>query len=267
MSENLSNKPAKPLHKLKARLKRSGEKRVYSWRMLIVLPAWVSVAFVASNLLIAGLLIALNWIHVSIDSLVRPAIVSTVIATLIYILTIGIAIAGPYLLKRKATTDTADLGLNRLVSWADIGLAPLTFLVYTVVAGVILALATSLFPAFSVDQAQDVGFKAFGSRADNLLAFGTLVILAPLAEETLFRGYLYGKLKKYVPTLVAALVTSLLFGVAHFQWNVGIDVFILSLFLCGLRSLTGSIWAGILVHMIKNGIAYYLIFISPIVGG
>jgi membrane protease YdiL (CAAX protease family) len=267
MSENLSSKPARPLHRLKARLQRPQQKRVYSWPMLFVLPAWVSLAYVFGNALVYLLLIILNSFHVSIESLVRPAIVQTVIATLIYMLTIGIAIAGPYLLKRKATTSLDDLGLNRLLSWVDIGLAPLTFIFYTVAAGVILALVSSAIPGFPVDQTQDVGFKAFGSRADNLLAFGTLVILAPLAEETLFRGYLYGKLKKYVPTLVAALVTSLLFGIAHFQWNVGIDVFILSLFLCGLRSLTGSIWAGVLVHMIKNGIAYYLIFIAPIVGG
>jgi membrane protease YdiL (CAAX protease family) len=100
-----------------------------------------------------------------------------------------------------------------------------------------------------------------------MLAFVTLVVLAPIAEETLFRGYLYGKLKGHVPAIIAAIATSLLFGVAHMQWNVGIDVFILSLVLCGLRSLTGSIWSGILVHMIKNAIAFYFLFINPILGG
>ena len=95
----------------------------------------------------------------------------------------------------------------------------------------------------------------------------TLVIVAPIAEEVLFRGYLYGKLKGYVPAIWAALATSLLFGIAHFQWTVGIDVFILSMFLCGLRSLTGSIWAGILVHILKNALAYYILFINPLLGG
>jgi membrane protease YdiL (CAAX protease family) len=269
MSENSSNNSeSRPLSRLKTRFKRSKkEKRIYNWRMLVILPSWVVVAFVLSNLIIAGVLIVSNWFHVPLDTLVRPAILQTAIATLIYILTIGIAVTGPYLLKRKDKTTSSDLGLDRLVSWADIGLAPLTFLVYTVVVAVVLQIVISLIPAFLSDQAQDVGFKAFGSRSDNLLAFATLVVLAPLAEETLFRGYLFGKLKKYVPSIVAALATSILFGVAHFQWNVGIDVFVLSMFLCGLRSLTGSIWAGILVHMIKNGIAYYILFISPVIGG
>jgi len=267
MSENsLSSKPH-PLHRLKSRLKRPKEKRTYNWRMLIIFPAWVTVAFVASNLLIAGLLILLDWLHMSASSFLRPSILQTAIATLIYILTIGISIAGPYVLSKKFTTTLDDLGLSRLVSWTDIALAPVTFILYTVVVGIVLTVVVSSIPGFPADQAQDTGFKALGSRTDNLLAFMTLVVLAPLAEETLFRGYLYGKLKKYVPGIVAALATSLLFGVAHSQWNVGIDVFILSLFLCGLRSLTGSIWAGVLVHMIKNGIAYYLLFVSPLIGG
>jgi membrane protease YdiL (CAAX protease family) len=101
---------------------------------------------------------------------------------------------------------------------------------------------------------------------DNILAFITLVVIAPFAEELLFRGYLYGKLKSNVPTVVAAITTSLLFGLAHQQLNVGIDVFILSLVLCTLRSLTGSIWAGVLVHIIKNALAYYLLFVAPLMG-
>lgn len=267
--ENSSNSKTtvRPLLRLKNRLRRKHEKRTYNWRMLLLLPAWVTVAFVVSNLLIAGLLIVLNWLHMPADTFLRPAILQTVISTLVYALTISIAIGAPYALKRRYETTLEDLGLTRLVSWVDIGLAPLTFLAYTIVVSLVLAAVVTLFAGFPADQAQDTGFRAFGSRSDNMLAFLTLVVLAPLAEETLFRGYLYGKLKRYVPTIIAALVTSLLFAVAHFQLNVGIDVFVLSMFLCGLRSLTGSIWAGILVHMIKNGIAYYLLFISPLMGG
>jgi membrane protease YdiL (CAAX protease family) len=125
----------------------------------------------------------------------------------------------------------------------------------------------SWVPGFPIDQAQDIGFKVYGSRLDNILAVVTLVIMASVAEEVLFRGYLYGKLKNSVPAIIAALATSLLFAAAHGQLNVAVDVFVLSLILCGLRSLTGSIWAGILVHMIKNAIAYYALFVSPFVGG
>jgi membrane protease YdiL (CAAX protease family) len=50
---------------------------------------------------------------------------------------------------------------------------------------------------------------------------------------------------------------------ASLQWNVAADTFALSLVLCTLRQITGNIWAGVLLHMIKNGIAYYFLFINP----
>jgi membrane protease YdiL (CAAX protease family) len=47
------------------------------------------------------------------------------------------------------------------------------------------------------------------------------------------------------------------------QWAVALDTMVLSLMLCTLREYTGAIWAGVLVHAIKNGLAFYLLFINP----
>lgn len=238
----------------------------WRWPMLALLPLWVLSAFIVSSLALSAIFLLAKWASLPLDSYVRPSVLQTLLAVIVYALTLGIVIAGPYLWKKRPIVPLRILGLTRLPSWTDIGLAPITYFAYVITITTLLAAVTSLFPSFPLDQAQDVGFQAMGSRIDTLLAFLTLVVLSPVAEETLFRGYLYGKLKTYVPTVFAALVTSLLFALVHFQLNVGIDVFVLSLFLCGLRSLTGSIWAGILVHMIKNGIAYYILFVSPFIG-
>jgi membrane protease YdiL (CAAX protease family) len=64
-----------------------------------------------------------------------------------------------------------------------------------------------------------------------------------------------------MPAWLTTLVVSVLFGIAHGQWNVGIDVFALSVSMCVLRELTGSIWAGALVHIIKNLIAFIGVFV------
>ena len=97
------------------------------------------------------------------------------------------------------------------------------------------------------------------------------MIIAPLAEELLFRGYLYGKIRKLAPIWVAVLVSSLAFGVAHLwsgpdtplQWAVMIDTFVLGIMLSLLREYTGAVWASVLVHAIKNGLAFYLLFMNP----
>ena len=64
-----------------------------------------------------------------------------------------------------------------------------------------------------------------------------------------------------MPWWLPATLVSALFGVAHGQWNVGLDVFVLSMVACGLREATGSIWAGIVLHMIKNMVAFMATFV------
>jgi membrane protease YdiL (CAAX protease family) len=98
------------------------------------------------------------------------------------------------------------------------------------------------------------------------MAFIALVILPPVAEELLFRGYLFGHLRTTMGFWTTSLVVSAAFGFIHGQWNVGIDTFILSLFLCYLRETTGSLWASMLLHGIKNGVAYFFLFIAPMIG-
>jgi len=178
------------------------------------------------------------------------------------LLSLIIVLGVPWLLKRRRT-NKQELGLTRLVSWLDIGLAPAGFVVYLVISVLLLALFSTLIPAIDMEQVQQNGFEGIGQRYEYVLAFVTLVIIAPLAEEVLFRGYLYGKLRAKVPLWAAILLTSLLFAAIHGQWNVAIDVFALSVVLCILRDITGSIWSGILLHMLKNGVAFYFLFVSP----
>jgi membrane protease YdiL (CAAX protease family) len=51
------------------------------------------------------------------------------------------------------------------------------------------------------------------------------------------------------------------------QWATALDTFALGIVAGSLRLLSGSIWAGMLLHAIKNGIAYYFLFINPLPPG
>ena len=150
------------------------------------------------------------------------------------------------------------------MSWTDILLAPAGMIVYLILSSLLILLATKIFPWFDVNQAQQTGFSQLSYRYEYIVAFMTLVVIAPVAEEVIFRGYLFGKLRKFVPFWVAAIVTSVLFGLAHGAWNIAIDVFALSMVSCVLRESTGNIWTSILIHMLKNGLAFYILFINPL---
>ena len=63
---------------------------------------------------------------------------------------------------------------------------------------------------------------------------------------------------------LAIILVSLMFGAAHGQWNVGITTFTMSVIMCLIREkLTDTIWAGIILHMLKNAIAFYFLFMAP----
>lgn len=236
-------------------------RKKYSWWMLIVLPAWVLASFLSAQLLLVGLVKALTAINVPLAG-INQTVLTTGLAALIYIITLALVIGLPWVIKRFRVSRL-ELGLQRLPSWTDIWMAPVGLVVYFVASALLILLASQLFPWFDVNQAQDTGFDQLNFRYEYILAFMTLVIIAPIAEEVLFRGYLFGKLRQFVPIWAAILATSILFGFVHGAWNVAIDTFALSVVMCLLRLATGSLWAPILLHMAKNGIAFYILFINP----
>lgn len=171
----------------------------------------------------------------------------------------------PKIFKKKiAPSSRESLGLSGLPTWTDIGLSPVGYVASILIAMGITALF-NLIPWFNANEAQNLGYSPYMMGFERMAAFILLVVIAPIAEEIVFRGFLYGKLRIMVPKWVAVLVTSLLFGLVHLQWNVGIAVFSMSIITCSLREVTGTIYAGMLVHMINNGVAFFLVYVLGMV--
>jgi membrane protease YdiL (CAAX protease family) len=251
MSENSSKEPV---------VKRSLRAKVIA---AIVFPAWVFLGFTAAQLVVVAAYRALLSAGVPFDQ-INTAVLETSLGGIIYALTLLIVIGVPWVVAKYKTT-LQEIGLGRLVNWKDIGVAPLGFAVYFILSGILLVVAQNYLPFVDIDQAQNVGFDQVTSQWELVLAFLMLVIIAPIAEEILFRGYLFSKLRTYIPLWVAIIITSALFGAVHGQWNVAIDTFALSVIMCLAVVWTKSLWPAILIHMLKNGIAFYFLFINPIV--
>ncbi|MFZ3009659.1 MAG: type II CAAX endopeptidase family protein [Candidatus Microsaccharimonas sp.] len=228
--------------------------------MAIVLPLWVLASFVLVQVVLYLVTLGLHAVGVSFQS-ANENVLNAVFGAIVYVLTIAMVIGLPWLIK-KYKTSREDIGLSRLPSWLDILLAPVGFIIYLIVSAIFILIASQL-SFINLDQVQDTGFSQLGQGYEYLVAFMMLVVIAPVAEEVLFRGFLLGKLRKYVPIWAAILITSLLFAFVHGAVNIGIDVFALSIVLCLLRLVSGTIWPSILLHMLKNSIAFYLLFINP----
>lgn len=76
------------------------------------------------------------------------------------------------------------------------------------------------------------------------------VVLAPLAEELVFRGFLLNLWRQRWGTGVAVLLSSALFGAVHFQFGVFAGVMGVFFALVYLRS--GSLRPGTLLHAVYN---------------
>lgn len=225
---------------------------------IISLLVWVAATSIGSQYLIGYTLL---W-TVGVETL-GTNMFNVLYQVLSYALTIFLVIFVPYKISKKGKTTREELGLNGWPTWTDIWLSPLGFIAATLVAMALGALF-SLFPWFNASEAQDIGYTTFLYGGDRVLSFIAAAIIAPIAEEIVFRGWLYGKIRSRLNMIASIFIVSLLFGLVHLQWNVGVNVFATSIILCGLREMTGTIYSGILVHIIKNAIAFYLVYVMGI---
>lgn len=225
---------------------------------------FVAGSFFASQIVIIFLAQLLIQLHLAQPLILEKPLFQLVLIATVYCLALGLVIMLPKLVKPERKVDTKkELGIAKKPRVSDFGLSLLGFGVYFILTIILMFIIQAIWHGFNADQAQQVGFKSLGSQFEYIAAFIALVVIPPIVEEMLFRGYLFGKLRAKLSLWPSILVTSLLFGAIHLQWNVGVDVFALSLVLCYVREKTGAIWAGIGLHMLKNTIAFVLLFLHP----
>ncbi len=253
----------KRIKKIRQRAKKDKKyKKQMTFLWAAILTLWTGLVFFVAELTVfwiaQQLIDYFNW---SVDLNVAQAVCMVIS----YIIALAALILVPKkLFDMKITRDS--LGLHGLPTWTDVLLGPVGYIVSMIATVAVMAIVVIAFPGFDLEQAQDVGFNFVASNPDKIIIFITLVVLAPIVEELIFRGFLYGQLRSRISALPAIIIVSVLFGVMHGQWNVGIVVGIMSVFMCIARELTGTIYAGIFLHMIRNGISCYLLFMGPMTG-
>lgn len=223
---------------------------------LIYLPILAVITFYAAQFIVGvPMLIILGS-----DTLKTP-LIATIFSSLVYVLSfIFLLFTFKHIKPLKTPVTRNELGLNNLVTFSDIGLALAGFFGYLAFSAILTALF-SVFPWFNLTETQPLLYSTLISPSGKFLAALTLVVAGPILEEVIYRGLIYGKLRKNHSLITSILTVSILFGFLHSQWNVGVDVFALSVVACLMRETTGTIYAGIILHMFKNAIAFYMLFI------
>ncbi len=90
------------------------------------------------------------------------------------------------------------------------------------------------------------------SASDTAWTVVLAVVVAPLTEELVFRGYLYGVTKKYGGRVAAMFTSALLFAAVHHNLPAMPALVILAIGFTLAYEITGSLWTPIVMHMLFN---------------
>jgi len=124
-------------------------------------------------------------------------------------------------------------------------------------------LSSSFFPPEKQVQGIVLFFQQSTSLSERLLVIVMAVVVAPLTEEIIFRGYLYGVFRKYVGRLYGMLIVSALFAAFHVHLPALAGLFLLAMALNFVYERTGSLWAPILMHSAFNTTSLLFALIWP----
>ena len=108
--------------------------------------------------------------------------------------------------------------------------------------------------------------KTFEEVMKKPIGYVVIGILAPFAEEVVFRGAILRKLLGMMDEerhWVAIAISALVFGLVHLNIPQGIHAFLIGLLLGWMYYRTRSILPGILFHWVNNSVAFIMFHIMP----
>ena len=244
-------------------MKASGHRRYFGWSITTI--GFIVLTIIAS--LSAGLFVTLVR-AIGVVWSMGDTVGALGFRLTLYGFAIALLIGVPYLVFRSKVLSRSVLGISRMPTFKDAALSLAGVAAYAAMTLCVQFLLYKI-PGFDGSQTQNLGVSTRLIGSELIAAYLVFVVAAPIAEELLFRGILYGRLKaQNMGAWATAVVVSTLFWLALVEWNVGIGVFCMSMVACYLREVSGTIWPGVTLHILKNALAFWFVFVvsQPIAG-
>jgi membrane protease YdiL (CAAX protease family) len=155
------------------------------------------------------------------------------------------------------------------LTWDDMGLTTSHLerrMLQGAVGGILIFVVAGatgiLMRQFGVQQTQAQMFEGIrGAGQLQFMAFWLAAsVVAPICEETFFRGYVFTGLRGRYGRLVAYPVSALLFSGIHFNLPALIPILVMALGLAFLYDRSGSVVPGIIAHGLNNSVALTLLY-------
>ncbi|MHB8169267.1 MAG: CPBP family intramembrane glutamic endopeptidase [Thermoleophilia bacterium] len=150
--------------------------------------------------------------------------------------------------------NLATLGFRRT------GLLMAILLVFTVLA--LSEVGSAIYQSFVTPQPQPVLKEIQPGLPALALAIIQIAIIAPIAEEILFRGIIHQGLEHQLGFIPAGIISAAIFGAAHLQPDIFVPIFILGFGFAFLMHYTRSLWPSIAGHMLFNLLSVIAVYSS-----
>ena len=149
--------------------------------------------------------------------------------------------------------DKKTLGIQSLGSKKFLG-AILGYIAFLPWYLFLFYFAHLLFAVFSLEpQAQEVAQEILKSEGYTYwFAVTTVILIAPLIEEFLFRAFFYGAIRDYFGVFFSILITSVVFSIMHHNLFAFLPILGLGIFLQILYEKSQCLWACVLAHSLHN---------------
>jgi uncharacterized protein len=118
-----------------------------------------------------------------------------------------------------------------------------------------------LLSLFGLEMQRDVG-PTFQELSTPWPLVFSIVILAPLAEEIFFRGFVFNGLRARMDWWWAAVISAALFAGAHLDPLFLLPAFLMGFMFAFLYQKTNSIWPGMIAHFLVNSLAMIITLVS-----
>jgi membrane protease YdiL (CAAX protease family) len=151
---------------------------------------------------------------------------------------------------RRFTPKNALIGLG-------VGLGGL------LLAGIISEVLTQIIQSITnrpVEAPDQIPVSASPSGSVLLIIGISVIVLAPLAEEAFFRGFLFQGIRKWARPGIAIVLSAAIFGVLHLIPLIMLPIFGLGVLLAAIVEARGSLVPSIFAHATFNAIGFVQLF-------
>jgi CAAX protease family protein len=234
----------------------------WSWTDLFVTLAVSAGCYI----LLSFLLVLSFYFHgVSLDALQKPGTARSLFVVL-NTLTLSAAVMGFLFISIRFRF--------RLPFWRTLGWRPFDPGIPRGIAYAVLVLGGTVFAIIIGLASNAIGKNSrlpietyFQDRQSTLLLMAMGILVAPLVEETVFRGYLYPLLARSFGIPAGVLVTGALFGLLHAEqlwggWGQIALLILVGIVFTYVRALTRTVVASYILHLSYNTYLFTAFYLS-----